>query len=591
MGGKYEWDSETKTVNIQIARSENIDYSKAVDITVPLLSISGLEISISNLDTYKFEKNGEKIEVQLEIQDDHIKLNTNTWLDYDTYYTLKLFMKDGSRKIIKFKTIGLPKLVVGNHRQIIYVPAMPDKGFNYPYYLVLPRKVNVAKNIGQKNYLFVEPHNTGKANDDLNFHINEAYMIAEGNSAITADELGLPRIVPIFVRPRTPIYDNQFVHTHALSRQTIYLEDLKKEAGTYDEFFEPMDRIDEQLIKMIEHANKYLSDNGWKMEKKVFMWGFSASGDFVSRFTFLHPHMVKAVCFGGHPIFPIAEEKGFDLIYPFGTSDYKKITGREFDLEAYNNVAKLGYAGSEDYQDDPLKYSDLYVSQEERDIVKNLLRLNRYPEGWEVMGDIFKRSGGEAQVNIYLGAGHDIYYKGMTQDYLNFYKANRNSDKPVYVKPSDPDNTITHIYSNNVVEMKTEPFSYDKTTIIDAFWSGTISESLPKPFAEEFKSSELSNYSKDSFFIAIAEWDNNNNYEQMGERIKKVGGKLTLKSKGYKDLKVSMNGDSMTNGEVNLYIARVRNPQDIVSGVKYRIYDITGHWVVMDDVYVERPKR
>lgn len=52
-----------------------------------------------------------------------------------------------------------------------------------------------------------------------------------------------------------------------------------------------------------------------------------------------------------------------------------------------------------------------------------------------------------------------------------------------------------------------------------------------------------------------------------------------------------MNGDSMTNGEVNLYIARVRNPQDIVSGVKYRIYDITGHWVVMDDVYVERPKR
>lgn len=590
MGAKYEWNSETKTVSIKTEITEIINYSQKVDIMEPQLSINSFEINTSNIDAYKLERNGEKIEVQLEIEDGVIRLNIDTWLDYDTDYTLKLFMNDGSRKIIKFKTSGLPKLELGNQRKIIYVPAMPDKGFNYPYYLVLPKKVNVVKNSGQKNYLFVEPHNTGKANDDISFHIKEAYQVAEGNSASTADELGLPRIVPIFVRPRTPIYDNQFVYTHALSRQTIYLEELKKEAGTYDEVFKPMDRIDKQLIKMIEHANKYLSDNGWEMEKKIFMWGFSASGDFVSRFSFLYPDMVKAVCFGGHPIFPIAEEKGFDLIYPFGTRDYKKITGREFDLEAYNNVAKLGYAGSEDYQDDPLQYSDLYVSQEERNIVKNLLRLNKYPEGWKVMGDIFKGSGGEAQVNIYLGAGHEVYYKGMTQDYLNFYKANRNSDKPVYVKPSDPDNTITYIYSDSVIEMKPEPFSYDKTTIVDAFWSGTISKNLPKSFTDWFKTSDLYNYHKDIFLISIAEWDYNNNHDQMDERIKEVGETLTLKAKGYKDLKVKLRG-SMTSGEVNLYVAFVENPQDMVSGVKYKIYDSTGHWIIMDDVYVERPKK
>lgn len=591
MGAKYEWNSETKTVSIQTVGSETINYTMKVDVFEPQLSIGSLGVNASNLDAYKLERNGEKVEVQLEIEEEHIKLYNDTWLDYNSNYTLKLFMNDGSRKIIEFETSDLPKLVVGSQRKIIYVPAMPDKGFNYPYYLVLPKKANVAKNIGQKNYLLVEPHNTGKADDDLDFHIKEAYRVAEGNSASIADELGLPRIVPIIVRPRTPIYDDQFVYTHALSRQTIYLEELKREAGTYDAVFEPMDRVDEQVVKMIEHANQYLSDNGWKMEKKVFMWGFSASGDFVSRFAFLHPDMVKAVCFGGHPIFPIAKEQGFDLIYPFGISDYKKITGKEFDLKAYNNVAKLGYAGSEDYQDDPLQYSDLYVSQEERNIVKNLLHLNKYPEGWKVMGDIFKRSGGEAQVNIYIGAGHETFYKGMTQDYLNFYKANRNSDKPVYVKPSDPASTITYTYSNNVVEMKAKPFSYDNTTIIETFWSGTISQSLPKSFVEWYKTTELYNYSESKFFISIAEWDNNKRHEQMGERIDKVGGKLTLKAEGYKDIQVYLNGDSMSDGQVQLYIARVENPQDMVSGVKYRIYDSTGHWVIMEDVYVERPNK
>lgn len=231
-GKKVTIDDKTKKILITSdASTYAVKYPQPVDAMNPKLDLSLINVDFSKVDAYKLERNNAAVDIVLEKEDNYLKLINQTWLDYNFPYTLKLFFLDGGRKIINFQTGGLPKLELTYSRQIIFVPAMPELGFNYPYYLVLPNKLNVDKNKGKKNYLFVETHNTGKVSDDLNFHINEAKKVAEGNSVTIADTLGLPRIVPIILRPDSTI-NGQYIYTHDLSRNTMLLESIKRSAGT-----------------------------------------------------------------------------------------------------------------------------------------------------------------------------------------------------------------------------------------------------------------------------------------------------------------------------------------------------------------------
>ena len=72
----------------------------------------------------------------------------------------------------------------------------------------------------------------------------------------------------------------------------------------------PLERIDLQLIAMIEHARAMLMERDLQVQDRILMDGFSASGTFVNRFAALHPQFVRAVAAGavnGLPIFPLAE--------------------------------------------------------------------------------------------------------------------------------------------------------------------------------------------------------------------------------------------------------------------------------------------
>ncbi len=144
--------------------------------------------------------------------------------------------------------------------------------------------------------------------------------------------------------------------------------------------------------------------------------------------------------------------------------------------------------------------------------------------------------------------------------------------------------------ANTDSQYNMDSFSFDRTTILEAFWSGDIPQSLPIEFVQYYKQQDSHNYNQSTFFIGIKEWDLSKDYEQMQYRINQVGGKLVLHAEGYKDVQIEMNGDSMTSGDGNwqIYVAYVRNDKDLVSGVKYKIVDTTGHWVVNNDVTVER---
>ena len=86
----------------------------------------------------------------------------------------------------------------------------------------------------------------------------------------------------VFPRPKK----DWRIYTHALDRDSLLTE--RKEYR----------RFDQQLIRMIDDARTRLRSDGYRFDKRVLMFGFSASGMFTNRFTFLHPERIKAAAIG-----------------------------------------------------------------------------------------------------------------------------------------------------------------------------------------------------------------------------------------------------------------------------------------------------
>ncbi len=208
------------------------------------------------------------------------------------------------------------------------VPANPQRGFSWPYYLRTP---NVVK---EPAILLVEPNNTGTVNDDWAVH-----DLAAKNEALAwgarMDELGCPYLIPTFPRPAA----HSEVYTQALDRNTI----LTRLSGLV--------RLDLQLLAMIDDARERLAAKNINVDAKVFMMGYSASGQFASRFVMLHPDRIKAASFGSPmfgPIAPVARWSGQTLPYHIGIADLEQLVGRKFDVETFKQVPLQVYVGDMD---------------------------------------------------------------------------------------------------------------------------------------------------------------------------------------------------------------------------------------------------
>lgn len=205
------------------------------------------------------------------------------------------------------------------------INSKPDKGFYWDYILFIPNEVT-------ENHLLVSPNNSGFVSDSMNFHNEMAKELILFKSPL-AEELGVPLLVPVFPRPES----QSSLYTHALDRGTL-LTNMKEYA-----------RLDLQLIAMIDDAKAILAERGIIFENQLLMSGFSAAGDFTDRFTFLHPDIVKAAMIGGcSNMIPYSVLDNENLPYPIGIYDYKDITGKAFDREAFAIVSRYLYKGSED---------------------------------------------------------------------------------------------------------------------------------------------------------------------------------------------------------------------------------------------------
>ena len=288
-------------------------------------------------------------------------------------------------------------------------------GFAFPYYLFVPQGIDFDKPV----HLLIEPCNTG-ASGSFKSLDRKSKDLAETSYATTiARKLKIPLLVPVFPRPGG---DRWRLYTHALDRDTLLIKEGE------------LRRIDLQLIKMIDHAQKLLRHNNMKLNERVFMNGFSASGTFANRFAILHPTVVRAVATGGVnsiPTFPTDRWKDTILRYPVGIADVREIADIEFDEAAYKKVSQYIYMGALD-NNDTVPYRDAYDAVD-AELVKSLIGAEMMPDRWNVSQSIYKALEIPAQFVTYENTGHQIKNE-MIDDIVAFFEAN-SGDEIVEIIP------------------------------------------------------------------------------------------------------------------------------------------------------------
>jgi len=298
---------------------------------------------------------------------------------------------------------------------ILQIEAQEEKGFNFPYYLFIPRGLDKDRQV----YMLVETNNSGTVSDDLEFHRAKALMLAKRSHANRmASQLGVPLLIPTFPRPKT----NWWAYTHALDIDTLEIEEGM------------LKRVDLQLTAMIKHAQELLRVNGFKINERIFMHGFSASAKFCNRYSYLHPEMVKAVAAGGVnglPTLPVRQWNDCELPFPIGISGIERFLDGPFNKEAFGQVAHYIYMGSLD-RNDTLPSRDAW-RREEADIIKKALAEKMMPDRWELSQKIYSQQKLSAQLVTYDGVTHAIKSE-MLDDVVDFFKAN-SGEKFVRIEP------------------------------------------------------------------------------------------------------------------------------------------------------------
>ncbi|MFN2396252.1 MAG: alpha/beta hydrolase family protein [Bacteroidales bacterium] len=289
--------------------------------------------------------------------------------------------------------------------KILLIESNTEKGFNYPYYLFIPDNTALNKELT----LITEPNNSGFLSDDLDKHLEKAQRIATmefyaGN--YVARNLQIPLLVPIFPRSES----HRHTYTHSLDRDVM----LEKNTN--------LERLDLQLLAMVEDARERLNEMGYKTDEQFFITGFSASGTFANRFAALHPGKVKAVAAGGINgllFLPLEEINGIKLNYPVGTGDFHELFSKPFNAKTFKETPQFLFMGALD-DNDAIPFDDAF-DPPEREVIYQTLGREMQPLRWKNCQKIYNTQGVNAQFRTYENIGHEQPDE-IKDDILEFFK-------------------------------------------------------------------------------------------------------------------------------------------------------------------------
>ena len=134
-----------------------------------------------------------------------------------------------------------------------------------------------------------------------------------------------------------------YYYTVAFNRNTLL--------SSTDSFYT---RADLKVNQMVDRLQSILRYNGYNVQDKVFVEGFSAGGMFSQIYTLLHPERVKAAAIGqagGSLVLPVSSYNGITLDWRVGINDFETLFGYRFNDTAYKQVPQFVYLGDQDNAD------------------------------------------------------------------------------------------------------------------------------------------------------------------------------------------------------------------------------------------------
>jgi len=275
----------------------------------------------------------------------------------------------------------------------------------WPYLLVKARSlVANAPATTRPGALLVLPNNPGFPSEDL------ALLRADANCELgsaleTADALDAAVLIPLFPRPWR-------FNLQALTRESLK-EDLVPR----------FNRIDRQLIAMIDDAAAKLAAMDRPVWPRVLMAGFSASGAFANRFAMLHPDRVLAAAAGspgGWPIAPVSDDQGEKLRYPVGIADVAKLARETINPDVLRSVRFFIFLGKND-TNDSVPFADSFAPADAELINRRFGATLQ--ERWEPAQRLYQAAGLNAQFKEYPDAAHEFTTAMWNDDTDLFRKA------------------------------------------------------------------------------------------------------------------------------------------------------------------------
>jgi hypothetical protein len=348
------------------------------------------------------------------------------------------------------KYVGDSVLSVLQNPNYVFISEDNNLGFRLPYAITLPEERFKEENASFKSYVFFEISNTVTNNRPYNGLYSGLGSLSNKSWVFNSipNELYSPKVMAFIPQPCVVnTKNNEHNMARLLNRESI-LATMKDFANykvcsdvgpgndastdnpdTFNEYIMNQ-RIDVevQTKNIVAHAQNILRDLGYPVEDKFFIFGYSSSGSYTARFTAIYPELIKAAFQGGNnPVFiPTKQHEGRAVLFPRGVSDYSELFGKEFNLEAYNKVAKLQLMGiNENWSNYPRDGIDnldkTYYSFFGKDGVEQYLRATQ----------VFYEYGGY-QTNIFnLRTGHEVSNNdGIMMK--EFFKNNRNNVEPWY---------------------------------------------------------------------------------------------------------------------------------------------------------------
>jgi len=292
---------------------------------------------------------------------------------------------------------------------LVRVESKPSEGFHWDYYLFIPDSYDENNTSTYNKHLIVEPSD------------NENGKRRAENHRVS-NRLGVPVMLPMFDRPAN-IEDAWKYFILRLDRNTLMIEKEK------------FQRLDKQLIAMIDNAVNLLGQNNFDFNDDVYMYGLSSQAQFANRFTLLHPDRVKASVSGmiTEIALPESQRSGYNLYYPLGTYDMYELTGIQFDLEKFKSTDQYLFYGEKD-SDDPIYYDNV-IDPRERNIYENVFNTKAIPpdetndpESAKIIAkrlftaqNFYAERGIDLKVKIYEGVDHFMTSE-MKDDVVEFFR-------------------------------------------------------------------------------------------------------------------------------------------------------------------------